>query len=222
MLAIYQHYSGKYYMRLGTALHSENLEPLEVYRCLYNNPKNQLWVRPRDMFHEVLESGTPRFTPVGRVRRALGRELEETAHFGFDAWGTGVASGEYLSSFLAERDFVRGQWYLIENAEGEVCSVLNTLRFLPQLVGIASVATKPEQREKGFACLLIRAVMELLRVEDPAMQFALFAEVSPSFFQQFGFRELPVDVQRFRPAVAMITGDEPVSDEVAAVFREYF
>ncbi len=47
--------SGKEYLVIGVALHSENLEPLVVYRALYKNPPSKLWVRPLSMFTEKVK-----------------------------------------------------------------------------------------------------------------------------------------------------------------------
>jgi hypothetical protein len=47
-LGIYQHYKGNYYLVLGTAVHTENLEELVVYQSLYGDFKT--WVRPITMF----------------------------------------------------------------------------------------------------------------------------------------------------------------------------
>lgn len=47
----YLHYKGNYYIVLGTVLHSETEEEL----VLYHSEKNeQLWVRPRKMFEEMV------------------------------------------------------------------------------------------------------------------------------------------------------------------------
>ncbi|MBX3486700.1 MAG: DUF1653 domain-containing protein [Candidatus Paracaedibacteraceae bacterium] len=53
-LGIYQHYSGKLYQVIGIARHSETLEELVVYQCLYGS--YGLWIRPRAMFEEVIEN----------------------------------------------------------------------------------------------------------------------------------------------------------------------
>lgn len=53
---IYRHYKGKLYKYIGEFHHSESLEPLVGYRCLYDNPKGPLWVRPKDLFYSKLES----------------------------------------------------------------------------------------------------------------------------------------------------------------------
>ena len=65
-LGRYRHYKGLDYEVIGVARHSETLEPLVVYRPLYN--ASGLWVRPHAMFFEevVIEGKRqPRFAFVG-------------------------------------------------------------------------------------------------------------------------------------------------------------
>lgn len=50
---IYRHYKGQRYRVLGTANHSETMEPLVVYKALYG--EYGLWVRPAAMFVETIE-----------------------------------------------------------------------------------------------------------------------------------------------------------------------
>jgi hypothetical protein len=47
-LGPYRHYKGGEYEVIGVARHSETLEPLVVYRPLYN--ATGMWVRPHAMF----------------------------------------------------------------------------------------------------------------------------------------------------------------------------
>lgn len=49
----YRHYKGGEYELIGMARHSETLEPMVVYRPLYN--ATGLWVRPHAMFFEQVE-----------------------------------------------------------------------------------------------------------------------------------------------------------------------
>ena len=63
---IYKHYKGKRYEVIGTALHSETLEEMVIYKAQYEGdyPEGQTWVRPLRMFTEQVEvDGTlvPRF-----------------------------------------------------------------------------------------------------------------------------------------------------------------
>ncbi len=58
----YRHYKGGEYEVLGVARHSETLEPLVLYRPLYN--ATGMWVRPFGMFIGTVEhegSVQPRF-----------------------------------------------------------------------------------------------------------------------------------------------------------------
>ena len=61
----YRHYKGLDYEVIGVARHSETLEPLVVYRPLYN--ATGLWVRPHAMFFEDVDvdgGRQPRFTRI--------------------------------------------------------------------------------------------------------------------------------------------------------------
>lgn len=61
----YRHYKGGEYEVLGTVRHSETLEPMVLYRPLYN--QTGMWVRPFEMFIDHVDvdrvSG-PRFLKV--------------------------------------------------------------------------------------------------------------------------------------------------------------
>jgi hypothetical protein len=62
----YQHYKGDFYDVIGVALHSENHEPLVIYKPLYESPV-PYWLRPYDMFidHVVFNGEqVPRFKKV--------------------------------------------------------------------------------------------------------------------------------------------------------------
>ena len=59
---LYRHYKGGEYEVLGVVRHSETLEPLVLYRPLYN--VSGLWVRPYTMFTEQVAingQNRPRF-----------------------------------------------------------------------------------------------------------------------------------------------------------------
>jgi hypothetical protein len=64
-LGRYRHFKGGEYEVIGVARHSETLEPMVVYRPLYNS--SGLWVRPYAMFFEQIELNgrlRPRFAPI--------------------------------------------------------------------------------------------------------------------------------------------------------------
>lgn len=51
----YEHYKGKRYRVHGMAIHSETLEEMVYYECLYKNRAGQMWVRPLSLFLGTLE-----------------------------------------------------------------------------------------------------------------------------------------------------------------------
>jgi len=65
---IYKHYKGKLYEVIGVGHHTETLEPLVLYRALYDTPdfgSKPLWARPVKMFLEKIVFNNveqPRFT----------------------------------------------------------------------------------------------------------------------------------------------------------------
>ena len=62
---IYRHFKGNLYRLIGTAKHSETLEPMVVYEALYG--EGGLWVRPAAMWNEPVDRDGyqgPRFTFV--------------------------------------------------------------------------------------------------------------------------------------------------------------
>jgi GNAT superfamily N-acetyltransferase len=219
---LYRHYKGNHYLRLGVAAHSEDLSPQVVYRCLYDNPAARTWVRPQPMFEGAIEDGRQRFTPVGRLRLVQPEEMRTVLAFGYDAWNNGNSVDDFCASYERDRNHLRGTRYLMEDASGQPVSALNVLRFRASLIGLASVATSPEQRGKGHASLLLRAVMELHRFAQLDTRFLLFSEVRPSIYERHGFRVLPSEYQRFPKSRAMATGDMPLSENEAEFLKSYF
>ena len=49
----YRHFKGNIYKVLHIAKHSETLEDIVVYQAMYG--ERGVWVRPKDMFEEVIE-----------------------------------------------------------------------------------------------------------------------------------------------------------------------
>ncbi len=59
----------QYYVALMVARHSETLEPMVVYSCLYKGEKGAIWARPLKMWEEdvidELGQKVPRFKLIG-------------------------------------------------------------------------------------------------------------------------------------------------------------
>jgi hypothetical protein len=64
----YRHFKGQEYEVLGTAIHSETLEKMVIYKPLYGEEK--IWVRPLSMWDQVIVKNgqkLKRFRPVEGV-----------------------------------------------------------------------------------------------------------------------------------------------------------
>lgn len=58
-LGKYRHFKGKEYEVLAIAKHSETLQDMVVYKCLYGD--YSIWVRPLSMFEESITRGGKTF-----------------------------------------------------------------------------------------------------------------------------------------------------------------
>lgn len=220
---LYRHFKGMPYLGLGRALHSESREPHAIYRCLYENDLARDWIRPAAMFEGTNERGVRRFEPIARMRVVQPEDEPTVLAFGFDAWGEGASLEDFIASYATSPNHLRGTRYLLETLEGAILCNLNVLRFRRGLIGIASVSTSPSHRRKGWASLLLRGTMELLRFQEgEPLRFLLFSEVDPAMYEACGFRALPGEQQRFPPAVAMATGSLPLDDDESAFVTRYF
>ncbi len=52
-LGRYRHFKGNEYEVIGIAKNSETLEPMVIYKALYDD--GTLWVRPASMWNETIE-----------------------------------------------------------------------------------------------------------------------------------------------------------------------
>ena len=160
--------------------------------------------------------------PEHKVRVVAPQDEATVLAFGYDAWGQGASLAEFIASYAQDRNHIRGVRYLFELPGGEIVANLNTLRFARGLIGIASLSVHLEHRRRGYGTTLVRAVMELLRLEDPQVRFMLFSEVDPKIYEKLGFNRLSSEVQLHLPSVAMATGSEPLREQDLLFLKEYF
>lgn len=211
MWTIYRHAKGMLYIGVGSALHSEDLQPYQLYRCLYANDLSRSWLRPFAMFHARLASGELRFAPVARIRVVAPEDEQAVLRLGFDAWGDGQTEEAFLASYEGDQAHLQGVAYMLELLDGTLVSALNTVRLSRNRVLLARVATAPNHRRQGYATMLLKAVMELVQAQGSEVRFLLLAEVEPEFYERVGFVRLPDEQQHYRPWISMISGAEQMA-----------
>lgn len=224
MWKICRHYKGNYYLQLGSAVCAENLTLQTAYLSLVES--NQLcWTRPTARFQESIgENGEKRFTENFQLTRVtLHHELsDKVLPFGFDAWGDGDSLAEFIRSYDKHPNMLRGQRFALLQLQGVPLATVNTIRFTPDIVGIAWLATDPNHRQQGHAALLLRSVMALLRFELPSIKFLLFSEINPDYYRQFGFEVVADPYQFHLPSIAMATTPQSLREKELKLLEEYF
>lgn len=221
MWDLYRHRKGQFYLGLTQVIHSESGEHLQAYRCLYENGDRLHWVRPKAMFFDE-DSAGPRFQHLGQVEVTAPEDIEETLLFGYDAWGNGKDQTSFLAGYEKCPNHLCGRRYALRLSSGTLVAGLNTLRFTRDLAGIASVATAPEQRGKGYSRLLLTAVSALLTDLEGIQRFLLFSEPDPAMYERQGYNVLPEEHQHFLPSVAMLRASSPLRPEETRFLRSYF
>lgn len=155
------------------------------------------------------------------IRKANPEDFEILLSFGYDAWGESQPLASFISSYQSSLNHLRGQRYLVQTLSGDILANLNTILFSKDLIGIASVATKPSARRMGLASLLLRAVISLLRLENPNYNFLLYSEISPDFYKRLGFTFIDPANQKFlHPAMGL--NSRPFRPAELEVLNEYF
>jgi aminoglycoside 3-N-acetyltransferase I len=180
----YRHYKGGEYVVIGAARHSETLEPLVVYRPLYN--ASGLWVRPHAMFFGQVEAGgrrVERFTRIDQAAaqgdgaaphqvRVLGRQdvaalRAMLAMFGraFDEVATYTAhqpDDAYLERLLASDTFVAVAAFADGNVIGGIAGyVLPKFEQARSELYLYDLAVDAAHRRQGVATAMIGALQQL-------------------------------------------------------------
>lgn len=222
MWKLYQHRKGPLYLHHQKVVHSESLEELESYRCLYENEISAHWVRPSPMFFENLEAG-PRFKELGRIEVLAPEDERELLLFGYDAWKRdGENQSDFVDGYQSCPNHLRGRRYVLRHPNQGIVAGVNTLRFARNLGGIASLATHPEHRRQGYAKMLMMSVMSILEDYEGVNRLLLFSEIDTSYFERLGFQKLPEAMQIFPRAVAMIKSATPLDSNEEVFLNKYF
>lgn len=123
-MKFFRHHKNKPYKFIGIAKHSESLEDVVIYECLYPNETAKLWVRPKNMFFETIEKegkSIPRFAEVPLKIETFTEPTEQ--HTDLIAPLMEKAFGEFQSEWFHSRlksrsGFHLGVAYVDEKAVG--------------------------------------------------------------------------------------------------------
>lgn len=115
-------------------------------------------------------------------------------------WSNGLNYCDFHKENIEEEKF--GNRYVFLNNKQEIVSSLiiyNELNFEKHTTyktfKIASVVTKVEHRNNGYATQMLIKVLEQLKRYNSNSIFFLHCDIEPVFYEKIGFRKLPNNLQ---------------------------
>jgi predicted N-acetyltransferase YhbS len=155
-------------------------------------------------------------------RKAMPSEFDQIYLMGSDVWAEG-SEADYLQACRNSSKYTRGTWYVLENELGEIISSLIIYNLSPEQFGIGSIATLKTLRKQGYATKLISEALRHINEVSQAATVFLYSDISPEFYERFGFIRLPLLAQRYKSTTCMALGngiEKCPSDKIVA--PEYF
>ncbi len=149
-----------------------------------------------------------------RFREAREQETAALLEMGCSVWSKGRTWEQYFSD--NHREDAYGTRYVIEDG-GQIVSSLILLRFGQildrQMFGIGSVITPSEFRHRGYAAELLKNTLQAVGADDIV---SLYSEVPPPFYERFGFRVLPENMQKDPGSICMVRCEKAVLEKLLA------
>lgn len=139
------------------------------------------------------------------IREAKLTELDQAYMMGFETWGEGSTEEEYLNECRSSSKYEMGTWYVLEKEEALTSSLIvyeNTFELPENCVGIGSVATPAEHREKGCASALIKEVISIYKKVGKEAIY-LFSDIEPKFYEKLGFVPIIIE-QPYKESCCMV------------------
>ena len=137
----------------------------------------------------------------------LGNQEEMNALYlsGFDAWNEGRSIETFLADCRKSQKYAQGKWYVLADENDQLVSKLIVYPMGPANFGIGTFATPPKLRGKGLGSILLQGVLKSLHQEGARVIF-LFSDISPEYYERFGFKRLPDGFQKAPHSVLMALG----------------
>lgn len=158
-------------------------------------------------------------------RQAKPEERNLLFQEGYKEWSRNRTFEQYCIDNGKEDAY--GTRYVIEK-DGEIVSsaILLNLKDVngKKAYGIGSVLTPKTHAGKGFATELMKSCMKAVYDEDTLI--FLFSDINPAFYERFGFRILPSELQKSAKSTCMVYCKEDLWNELLAgstdVLPDYF
>ncbi|MEZ9176257.1 GNAT family N-acetyltransferase [Vibrio kanaloae] len=127
---------------------------------------------------------------LGLLRKAEAHELDFIYSMGFDVWGDGLSSEEYLAGCRNSEKYLSGTWYVLVENDQVVSSLIvysGMFGLKENSFGIGSVATSLELRHQGYASKLVNLVKSELFDKNDGKALYLHSDIEQQFYMKLGF-----------------------------------
>lgn len=138
-----------------------------------------------------------------KIRGPKAEEFDEIYRMGFDVWADGDTLENYFEGCRNSPKYKKGEWFVLEKS-GSLLSSLLVHSFDDNIYGIGSIATNPDQRKNGYASVLIESVINNLQTNRNSKITYLYSDINPEFYERFGFRRLPSELQKYSTTTCMV------------------
>lgn len=137
------------------------------------------------------------------IRQPRTEEFDEIYKMGFDVWADGSSLENYLEGCRTSPKYRQGEWFVLEN-NGNLLSSLLVHSFAENIYGIGSIATNAKLRKNGYTSILIENVLNKLQKQRNSKITYLYSDINPKFYERFGFKVLPLELQKYKTTACMV------------------
>ncbi|XQY93858.1 GNAT family N-acetyltransferase [Metabacillus sp. HB246100] len=131
-----------------------------------------------------------------QIREAKIEDMHTIYMMGYDVWGGDLPVEDYIKECSQSIKYQKGNWFLLQDdVTGKILSscVIYDLELKEmRVIGIGSIATRPEDRRKGYASELVRGVIKEIEHMENCSTFFLYSDIETVFYEKLGFLRFPV------------------------------
>lgn len=141
------------------------------------------------------------------IKKVTKDEMTQVYLMGFETWNQGKSEKEYLEYCYNSEKLNAGQWFGIY-LQNQLVGSLIVYKFTKDEFGFGSIVTEKKFRGQGVAQYLIQSLIEQLQSENENLVLIIYSDISPEYYQKFGFQILPPSSQKYPKSACMIRGQE--------------
>ncbi len=157
------------------------------------------------------------------IKLAQSEDLPSVFEMGFESWAEGKSLPEYVSFCRQSPKYQKGLRYVLETSGLLVSSCMcyeYRLASQTKVLGIGSVATGKNFRQKGYASHLLEQILNGYTKNNFYDTFVLCSDITPKFYEKLGFVIAPLELQYEPHSVFMIKSSTQLDNQKIKIFLD--